>query len=889
MDKRSFRQRIEGEILILDGGYGTMLQPHLRPGSCIDLVNIEKPDLVSRMYSAYAESGADIVSTNTFGASRVKLQEYGLGDKVREINFQAAKSAKKVVGDHVWIAGCIGPTGKLIEPLGKLTFDETYETFREQATALAEGGVDLFLLETFSDLKEIKIAVLALKDTADLPIMASMTFDESFLSFTGTDPISAANVLVSLGVDALGVNCSTGPEPMLEVIGRYALVTDCPLFVEPNAGIPKLEKQKAAYQVTPTEMADFGEKFVQIGANIVGSCCGSTPEYTEELRKRLKGKKPLSRRVNPVLRLSSRVHTVEIGSSLPFCVIGERINPTNRKDLAAEIRGGKISYIQKEAQKQAVEGACVLDVNVGIPSINESGMMMKVVRGIENVVKIPLSIDSMNSQAVEAALRESSGKVLINSVNGDERSLKDMIPLAKRFGAGLLCLAVGKDGIPKTAEGRLAVLKEIIKTAEEAGIARQNLICDCLTLTVSAQQKRAEETLRAVRIVKEELGLPTVLGISNISYGLPERSLINSTFLSMAMAVGLDAAIMNPGDARMMETVRASSVLTVRDKDSREFIESYIKKKRVRKMEGERGRDDLAIERARARDQESTLDQERGQLPKEERERQGEDQLPTDERETRKQVRITIEEDKSRERNRSERESNRDEGSTLDQVRGQDRVRLGRLPKEEDWGIMQAFILGNRDEISLLVEKILASGKSAMEINKQMLIPAIQEIGRKYERKEIYLPQMIRAAETMQQAFQTLEPHFGSSETTAQGTVLICTVKGDVHDIGKNIVGLFLKNHGFHVIDLGKDVPAERIAEKAQETNADVVGLSALMTTTMQEMPNVIDTLQKVGSSAKVIVGGAVVTKNYAKDIGASGYAKNGISAVDLVKSLVVK
>jgi len=339
----------------------------------------------------------------------------------------------------------------------------------------------------------------------------------------------------------------------------------------------------------------------------------------------------------------------------------------------------------------------------------------------------------------------------------------------------------------------------------------------------------------------------------------------------------LDAAIMNPGDARMMETVRASSVLTVRDKDSREFIESYIKKKRARKMEGERGRDDLAIEQEQERARE--------QLPKEQRERQGEDQLPTDERETRKQVRITIEEDKSRDRNRSERESNWDQGSTLDQ----DRVRLGRFPIEEDWGIMQAFILGNRDEIGPLVEKILASGKSALEINKQMLIPAIQEIGRKYERKEIYLPQMIRAAETMQQAFQTLEPHFGSSETTAQGTVLICTVKGDVHDIGKNIVGLFLKNHGFHVIDLGKDVPAERIAEKAQETNADVVGLSALMTTTMQEMPNVIDTLQKVGSSAKVIVGGAVVTKNYAKDIGASGYAKNGVSAVDIVKSLVVK
>ena len=325
MDKKSFRQRVEGEILILDGVYGTMLQPYMPPGACIDRINIDEPDLVCGIYSAYAKAGADIVSTNTFGANRVKLLEYGLSEKTREINYTAAKSAKKTVGDRIWVAGCIGPTGKLVEPIGEISFDETYNTFREQVIALAEGGVDLFLLETFSDLKEIKIAVLAVIENTDLPVMASMTYDESYTSFLGTDPVTAANVLVSLGVDAVGVNCSTGPESMLEVLGRYAQTTDCPLFLEPNAGIPQLENEKTTYQIMPVEMADFGEKFVALGANIVGTCCGSTPDYTAELRKRLKGKRPVSRKVDGVLKLSSRVRTVEIGSDFPFCVIGERI------------------------------------------------------------------------------------------------------------------------------------------------------------------------------------------------------------------------------------------------------------------------------------------------------------------------------------------------------------------------------------------------------------------------------------------------------------------------------------------------------------------------------------------------------------------------------------
>ncbi len=794
MARNTFRQHLLEEVLVIDGVFGTMLQPHIPAGSCVDMTNIEKPELVKSIIKKYAEAGADILSTNTFGASRVKLREFGLESYTEEINIRAAQLVTSIAPDRAYVAGVIGPTGKLVEPLGKQTFDETFETFREQAVALAEGGVNLFLLETFADLKEIKIAVMAIRQATDLPIMASMTFDETYTCFTGTDPATAANVLVSLGVDALGVNCSTGPEPMLEVLGRYAVATDCPLFVKPNAGIPKLENQKATYQISADEMAGFAEKFVQIGANAVGTCCGSTPEYTAEIKNRLKDKRPLARHVDLVLRLSSRVKTIEIGSGLPFCIIGERINPTNREELAEEIRAGKVAFIQKDAKLQAAEGAHILDVNIGVPGLDEASCMGKALRAIDNVVPTPLSIDSVNAQAVEVALRECTGKPLINSVNGEDKSLDAMIPLAKKYGAGLLCLAVGEQGIPKTAEDRIAVLQKIIDRAEAAGIRRENLICDCLTLTVSAQQKRADTTLQAVRLVEEELGLSTVLGVSNISFGLPQRSLINSTFLSMAMASGRDAAIINPGDEQMRDTVRAASVLTVRDKDSKAFVKTHTAKKK----------------------------------------------------------------------------------------------KTSAAPPPDDSNhIADALMSGNRDEIGSLVQKALDSGQSAQEINNSILVPTIQDVGRQYDRKEIYLPQMILAAEAMQQAFSVLEPHFSSGDVKAKGKVLLCTVRGDVHDIGKNIVGLFLKNQGFDVIDLGKDVSVDEIVNTTIEQKIQIVGLSALMTTTMTEMPRVIKALKDVGSHAKVVVGGAVVTKKYAREIGADGYAKDGVEAVEIIQSLV--
>jgi 5-methyltetrahydrofolate--homocysteine methyltransferase len=784
--------------LIVDGAMGTMLQEHIAMERCMDIACIETPELICTVHRAYIEAGADIISTNSFSSNRIKLQEFNLESRTEEINRAAAKLAHKAANGRVLVAGCIGPTGQLVEPLGTLSFDELYDVYRQQAVALAEGGVDLFLMETFSDLKEIKIGLMAIRENTDLPVIASMTFDEEFVTFAGTDPVTAAIVLTSLGADVIGVNCSTGPAPMLEVLGRLVLSTARPILVEPNAGIPKLRSNKVVYQVSPKQMAEYARKFIEIGANLVGTCCGSTPEHTAQLRRVLQREKPLSRHVPNYLRLSSRVRSVEIGTGLPFCIIGERINPTNKEDFQQEIRDGSVSLLQEEAQKQATEGARLLDVNIGVPGIDEPAVMGRVVRAVENVTDLPLCIDNVNPPAIEAALRECSGKVLINSVNGEVRSLDTILPLAKRYGAGLLCLAVGQEGIPKSAEERLAVLKSIVEKAQKAGIARQDLICDCLTLTVSAQQKRAEETLRAVRMVKEELALPTVLGVSNISYGLPERSLINSTFLSMAMAAGLDAAIINPGDLQMMETVRAASVLTVRDRDSREFIKIHTRKKKKQKTAPDLGHMDRVTQK-----------------------------------------------------------------------------------------VSRAVLLGNRYEIGTFVEEALYSGRSAMEINNSMLIPAIQEVGRQYDRKEIFLPQMILAAETMQEAFKVLKPRFSESGSTYEGTVILCTVKGDVHDIGKNIVGLFLRNHGFRVVDLGKDVHTEEIVKKAVEIKADIVALSALMTTTMMEMQGVIQELRKAQSSARVMVGGAVVTKRYAREIGADGYAKDGVSAVEMVKSMV--
>lgn len=796
MTKQDLKKRLEEEILILDGAMGTMLQPHIPADKPPEYANLNCPEVLMNIQKQYVNAGADIIQTNTFGGSRLKLAAFGMADQVIEVNRKAAQIAKEAAGGKVLVSGNIGPSGKLIEPLGETTFDEAFDVFKEQAQALYDGGCDLFSLETFSDLKEIKIAVMAIQEVCDLPIMAAMTFEEDFKTFTGTDPETAANVLASLGVDVVGINCSTGPEPMLEVVGRYVMMTDRPVFVEPNAGIPSLTETGTDYQIKPEEIASFAERFVQIGVNVMGTCCGSTPEYTKALCNVLKSKRPVHRTLPQTLTLSSRTKTLTVGSDSPFAIVGERINPTNREELSNALKSQTYSVLQNEARDETREGAQLLDVNIGSPEIDEAALMGGVIRAIENVSPLPVCVDSSNPEAIEAALKESPGKVLINSVHGSEESMNTVLPLAAKYGAGLICLAVGEKGIPATAEARVAVIKTIVERAEALGIPRSHLICDCLTLTVSAQQKRAQSTLDAIRMVKQELGLPTILGVSNISFGLPERSLINATFLSMAMSAGLDAAIMNPADSRMMETVRAASVLTVRDKDSKNFVQSHSKKKKKKSASA-----------------------------------------------------------------------------------------APEVSKEN--AIFQAIVSGNRDEIGGLIQQALDNGKTALEINNTMLIPAIQEVGNQYDQKEIFLPQMILAAETMQKGFEVLESHFAHGDVESKGKILLCTVKGDVHDIGKNIVGLFLKNQGYDVIDLGKDADVDSIVSEAKNQAADIVGLSALMTTTMIEMPKVIEALKSENIKSKVMVGGAVVTKKFANTIGADGYAKDGVSAVELVQELI--
>jgi len=780
------------EILVLDGAMGTQLQKHGITG-VPEAAVLESPDLVRSIHRSYADAGADIISTNTFGANRIKLKAFGLENRVREINHRAAVLAREG-GTGAWVAGCIGPTGQLLRPLGPLDFEEVFRVFEDQVRNLAEAGVDLVLLETFSDLREIKAAVLAIREHTNLPVFASMTYGDGFLTLTGTDPQTAVTVLESLRVDAVGVNCSTGPEPMLEIVGRYAAESHLPVLVEPNAGMPDLHDREIRYPVGPGEMAGMSRRFVELGASLIGTCCGSTPEFTAELCRAVKGMKPLSRKTCDHLKLASRTRTVVIGAEQPFCVIGERINPTNKKELSRELLEGGMGIVRREAHEQVREGALCLDLNVGVPGGDEPVLMAAAAEAAEEA-GVPLVIDTVNPEALEAACRHAAGKVLINSVSGESRSLDAVLPLAKRYGSALLCLAVDEQGIPATARQRLKILERIVDRASALGIPRRNLICDCLTLTVSAQQKRAQATLEAVALVRKTLDLPTVLGVSNISYGLPDRSVLNATFLSMAMAMGLDAAIINPDDARMMETVRAASVLTVRDRDSRSFVSAHGKKKKS---------------------------------------------SPSS--------------------------------------------KPASKPAQH---LKEAVITGNRDIIERLVTENLESGLSAAEINQNILIPAIQDVGIRYDRKEIYLPQMILSAETMQAAVDVLKPHFAVDDSNKKGIVILCTVKGDVHDIGKNIVGLFLKNHGYQVVDMGKDVPAERIVVKTRETGARLVALSALMTTTMGEMKTVIDALREDGSSAMVVVGGAVVTRPWADSIGAHGYAKDAVSAAALADRLL--
>lgn len=801
--KKPFVEALRERVLVLDGAMGTMLQERgLKPGQSPEELNLTMPEVVAGVHREYREAGADIIVTNTFGGSRAKLAHFGLEDRVYEINAKGVEIARQAAGENVYVAASMGPTGSFVEPVGEVSFDEMAAIFREQAKPLIEAEADLISLETFLDIKEIRAALIAIRElSADIPVIAMLTFDDNGRSVLGTPPEAAAVTLAAAGATVVGSNCGLGVDGIYQILAAMRTVTDLPLISQANAGLPVLVDGKTVFPGTPEEMTAYHDRMLELGVRIIGGCCGTTPAHICAIKEALSGRDQAFHRVGPqrgVTFLSSRSAVTALGGENPTAVIGERINPTGKKLFAAELREGKVSYIRREAAEQSAAGATLLDVNVGAPGIDEPAAMERAVFCVTGTATVPLVLDSSNVEALERGLKAADGKVLVNSVSGEEKSLARVLPLVKKYGAAVIGLTLDEKGIPETAEGRLAVAARILEHARFLGIPDENVIIDCLTLTVSAEQKRAVETLKALRLVKEELGLNTVLGVSNISFGLPRRPIISSTFFSMAMAAGLDAAIINPKEGEMMNAWRSAMVLLNRDPRAAAYIEAY--------------KDAVATELV------------------------AESAAPLDIR--------------------------------------------GRLTK--------AVIDGDREGIVPLVEEAFSEGLDPLAISNEGLLPGLEEVGRRFEKNLFFLPQVMVSSETMQAAFSRLKEEMKGEDLAKNGTILMATVEGDIHDIGKNIVCTLLENHGFRVIDLGKNVPAERIVEEARKNKVDAVGLSALMTTTMSEMENVIAKLHEAGVKTFSMVGGAVVTKDYAERIGADLYAKDAMEAVAEIKRLIL-
>ena len=793
-------------IHIFDGAMGTMLQAGgLKPGACPELMNIEHPDVVKSIHKAYVEAGATIVETNTFGASRLKLAHYGLADRTRALNTAAVRLAKEAVLDRAKVAGSMGPTGRFIEPLGDLDFETAYTTFREQAEALAEGGADYLIIETCIDIQEMRAALLAAKDATDLPVICQLSYSEDGRAVTGTDPQSAAVTLDAMGADIIGVNCSLGPEQLVPIVQKLHDSCTKPISVQPNAGMPILENGTTVFPMHPDDFGYWAPKLVEAGASYIGGCCGTTPAHIRAIAEAVRGMDEPAPNDGPrMLALASRSRTVCIDKSLPTRLIGERINPTGRKKLAAEIKSGSLLSVKKEAVNQVKAGANLLDVNMGVGGIDQTAAMKQAVTEIAQLTDAPLVIDTGDAASLEAGLRAYPGRALINSVTAEDYRIETYLPLAKKYGAAILCLPITEDGVPKTAEARLRAMRTIIEKAKKQGLRDGDFLLDALVMTVSADVNACNEVLKTLRGYRREFGYPATMGLSNISFGLPARPLINSTFFAMCLAAGLDAPIMNPYDEAMQNALAASAALLGKDPNGLAF----------------------------SRHDWSGYGTHNGAVTK------------------------TVKKN--------------------DASAPQDT--LGR--------IKQAVIEGEKDVVAELVDQAIEEKHAPNEITEKALTAAMTDIGEDFGAGRMFLPQVLLSAETMRTAFDRLKERFPAAAGPSKGTVVIATVKGDVHDLGKNITGALLANSGYQLIDLGKDVDADTIVRTAIEKQADIVGLCALMTTTMTQIDTVIAKLHEAGSRAKVIVGGAALTQEYADEAGADAYAPDGVKAVKLADAL---
>lgn len=815
MTREAFRELVKKGPVLLDGATGTNLQKAGMPvGVCPEQWILENSEVLIDLQKRYVEAGTDILFAPTFTASRIKLKEYGLEDHLEEMNRKLVALSKEAAkGTNALVAGDLTMTGEQLYPLGDLMFEDLVDVYKEQAKIIAEAGADLFVVETMMSLQECRAAVLAIREVCDLPVMVSLTYNEDGRTLYGTDPVTAVVVMQSLGADAVGMNCSTGPEAMLEPIAKMAEYATIPLLAKPNAGMPELIDGQTVFNVEPEEFAEVGKKLVEEGAAIIGGCCGTTPEHIRALKEAVKGipvKAPLQTKRR---MLTSERKSVEITLDGRFMVIGERINPTGKKKLQAELKEGSLNLVRTMALEQEENGASILDINMGMNGIDEKEMMLRTIYEVTSTVDCPLCIDSSHVDIIEAALRIYPGRALINSISLEKEKFEKLLPIAKKYGAMFILLPLSDEGLPKDSAEKHGIIRTIMDEAVRIGMAKEDIIVDGLVATIGANPNAALECFETFSYCKNELELPTACGLSNISFGLPERTYVNTAFLTMAIANGLTMAIANPSQELLMNAAFASDMLLNKKESDIRYIErmNFLSEKYA-------GMERVMVQKTPA-------------------------------------------------------------GTS---------AAGGEIRKESTGsGVFQAVLKGNKEHILEEVKKMLDGGAKPDEIINEHLIAAINEVGELFDKKKYFLPQLISSANTMKLAIEYLEPMLERSNTEAMATIVVATVEGDIHDIGKNLVVLMLKNYGYHVIDLGKDVPADVIVDTAMNEGAKVIGLSALMTTTMMRMKDVVELAKEKGCTAKIVIGGAAITESFSDEIGADGYSKDAAECVKLVERLL--
>ena len=824
----NIRDEIGKRLLFFDGGMGSLLQKRgLQAGELPETWNILKPDVLTEIHKEYAEAGADIILANTFGANRFKY-----ADNLEEIVNAAVVNAREGIrlsGRQAYVALDVGPTGKLLKPMGTLDFEEAVDVFADVVKAGVKAGVDLILIETMNDSYELKAAMLAAKENSDLPVFATVVFDEKHKMLTGASPMAIVAMLEGLHADAIGMNCGLGPKELLPIFREMAQYASCPLIINPNAGLPRNDHGKTVYDVGPEEFAEGMVPFIEAGAWFAGGCCGTTPEHIKALVDRCKDMeiKPLTEKDYTIV--TSYSQAVSIGNK-PV-IIGERINPTGKKKFKQALRDKDMEYILEEGVKQADSGADILDVNVGLPEIDEVEMMKKTVYELQSILPLPLQIDTTDPAAMEAALRMYNGKAMVNSVNGKQEVMEKIFPLVQKYGGVVVGLALDEDGIPPTAEGRLAIAEKIYNTAAKYGISRKDIVIDALTMTMSTDDNSANVTLETVRRIKEQGGR-TVLGVSNISFGLPQREVITSSFFLLAMGAGLSAGIINPNSAAMRQAYDSFCVLGGFDAQCMNYIEKYA----VATPVPPAGTISAPVQGGSA----------------------------------------------------SASGSESSSGSAG--LSGKTATGGGTSQNQLELSLTDCIVKGLKEQSYKATIETLKT-KDAMAVINEELVPALDIVGKGFEKSTVFLPQLLMSAEAAKAGFEAIKEHMESQGSVQEkkATIVIATVKGDIHDIGKNIVKVLLENYGYDVIDLGKDVPPEVVVDTVVEKHAPLCGLSALMTTTVVSMEETIKKLRQKAPWCKVMVGGAVLTQEYADMIGADFYGKDAMQSVHYAEELLNK